>query len=878
MQLADVATGEAMAREHLASLVEDMRRRGREIAVVEPRGNRHLCTSFGEIAGLAGRFSAELRRRAIDPGERVVLWGQNSAEWVGVFFGCMLRGVIVVPLDAAGSADFARRVVGDTKARLVLGDAGLLAKLQTDLPKLSLEELRTKLPSEVDDSVDPSVGPDTPFQIVFTSGTTSEPKGIVHTHRNVLASLMSIETEIGKYRRYERLVHPLRFLHTLPLSHVFGQFMGLWVPPLLGAELHFTTNLEPGRVLESLKRERINVLIAVPRVLGLLRSHLLSADARLAADLERVSSQSVAKRWWGLRRLHRRLGWRFWALICGGATLGEELESFWRGVGLAVIQGYGMTETAAVVTLNHPFRIGRGTLGRPLPGREVKLGQDGEVLVRGEMLAAATWQGGEMRPRTEEWLATGDLASQDASGELRFLGRKGDVIVTAAGLNVHPADLEAALSKQEGVRAAAVVACEGGNGQEPVAAVVFDGSDAALAEAVRRANAGLAEFQQMRRYVRWPDTALPYTSTGKLLRRQVAAWACEAVRGGDAAKPQEMLLQLVAEVTGEQRAQADDAARLTEDLHLDSLARVQLQSLLESRLGVEVDDDAMAQAQTLGELRRMVSSAASPAPATETEPRVAAAQAGAESVPVQVSEPLTERREVVPYPRWPWWRPVAWIRVVFLELVARPLIWLLAAPKVTRDAAELPGGPMLLIGNHVTAYDGALILYALPWRIRKRVAIAMSGELLMDMRHGRRQGNAPLNALAPIGYWLITALYNVFPLPRSSGFRRSFAHAGEALDRGYSVMVFPEGHRSETGALQRFRQGIGLLAQESQVAVLPVVLEGLGEMRLSGRWFRSGKLRIHVGTPVVLGRDASAAEWTEALEAAVRKMFGAGKP
>ncbi|HEY1754031.1 MAG TPA: AMP-binding protein, partial [Bryobacteraceae bacterium] len=260
-----------MTRGHLATLVEDMRRRGREIALVEYRGNRHLRTSYGELATLAGRFSAELRRRGIGPGERVVLWGENSAEWMGAFFGCLLRGVLVVPLDAAGGADFAARVLADTTPRLVVGNAALLAKLKTDVAVLTLEELQAMLPAEINFSVEASVGLDTSFQIVFTSGTTSEPKGIVHTHRNVLASLTPIETEIAKYRRYERLVHPLRFLHTLPLSHVFGQFMGLWVPPLLGVELHFTTNLEPGRVVESLRRERINVLIAVPRVLALLR-------------------------------------------------------------------------------------------------------------------------------------------------------------------------------------------------------------------------------------------------------------------------------------------------------------------------------------------------------------------------------------------------------------------------------------------------------------------------------------------------------------------------------------------------------------------------------------------------------------------------------
>jgi long-chain acyl-CoA synthetase len=868
-----------MPRENLASLVEEMRRRGREPATVEHRGNRRLRATYGELAVLAGRLSAELSNRGIQPGERVVLWGESSATWIGTFFGCLLRGVMVVPLDAAGAPEFAHRVIADVSPKLIVADAHLLPKLSTVIPTLALEQLPAELPAESDLSVDPSVGPDTPFQIVFTSGTTSEPKGIVHTHRNVLASLTPIETEIHKYLRYERFVHPLRFFHTLPLSHVFGQFMGLWIPPILGAELHFTTDLEPGRLIESIRRERINVLIAVPRVMGLLRAHLLANDPALAADLERFASLPVWKRWWRLRRVHRKLGWRFWALICGGATLPPELESFWHTLGLAVIQGYGMTETAALVTLNHPFKIGRGTLGKPLPGREVKLGNDGEVLVRGEMLAAATWRGGALHSRTEEWLATGDLAAQDASGELRFLGRKGDVIVTAAGMNIHPADLEAALLQQEGVRFAAVVACDGPNGQEPVAALIFSGDDAQLAAAVRSANASLAEFQQIRRSLRWPNSTFPYTTTGKLLRRQIANWACSAIRGvAPGAKPNDALLQTIAGVTGEHLVAAHDDARLTEDLHLDSLARVQLQSLLESRWGTEIGDDAMAQVQTLGELRALAG-----AKTTDTVPQPQSTTvAGAETPqpPAAVAEAHSTRNqpnESLPYLHWPWSWPMQAVRMLFQELIARPLVFLLAAPRVTRDPAPLPDRPMLLIANHVTAYDGPLILAALPAHIRRRVAIAMSGELLLDMRRGRRQGNAFLNALAPLGYWLITTLYNVFPLPRLRGFRRSFAHAGEALDRGYSVMIFPEGHRSETGELQPFRQGIGLLAQESQVPVLPVALRGLGELRAGGHWVRSGRLSINVGTPVDLGPQATPAEWVEALETALRKAFGSAR-
>ncbi|HTV09009.1 MAG TPA: AMP-binding protein [Candidatus Aquilonibacter sp.] len=869
-----------MGREHLASLVGDMQRRGRETAVVEHRGVRHLRTSYGEIAELAGRFAAELERLEIHAGERVVLWGANSAEWVAAFFGCVLRGVIAVPLDAAGSREFVERVLADTQARLIVADAELLRGLGSDSGRVVLERMRDELPREALFDVDAAVVMDAPFQIVFTSGTTSEPKGIVHTHRNVLASLEPIESEIAKYRRYERWVHPLRLMHTLPLSHVFGQFMGLWIAPVLGAELHFETQLEPSRMVEVIKRERINVLIAVPRVIALLRAHLLSEDASLEKDVGRAAALPARKRWWMLRRVHRKLGWRFWALICGGATLPNELESFWRAVGLPVIQGYGMTETAALVTLNHPFKIGRGTLGKPLPGREVRIGEGGEVLVRGAMVSGATWQGGAMKPRAEEWLATGDLAQQEESGELRFLGRKGDVIVTAAGMNVHPADLEAELAKQPGVKAAAVVACEAANGQEPVAAVIFEGDDAALSEAVRRANASLAEFQQIRRYVRWPDAALPYTSTGKLIRRQVAAWACAAVKGRNVAKPQEILLEMIAEVTGESPRNVGDGARLNEDLRLDSLARVQLQSLLESRLGVEVSDDAMAQVATLGELRKMIGGGAAVAQpmresAAEGSVMIAAAAESANATGAEAAQPVARvqsKQESLPYLRWPWAWPMQMVRAAFLELIAQPLIRLLAKPKVVLTTQVIPDGPMLIIGNHVTAYDGPLILYGLPGRLRRRVAIAMSGELLMDMRHGRGQGNAVLNLLAPIGYWLITALYNVFPLPRLRGFRRSFAHAGEAMDRGYSVMVFPEGHRSETGALQQFREGIGLLAKESMAPVLPVGLRGIGELKASGHWVRSGRLEVRVGAPVELGPEASAAEWTAALAAAVRQL------
>jgi long-chain acyl-CoA synthetase len=873
----------------LGSLVEEFRRHAAETAVVAHRGNRRYRTTYGEVAEVAGRFAAELELRGVAAGDRVVLWGENSAEWIGVFFGCLMRGVIVVPLDAMGSSEFADRVMKDVSPKLIVGDRTLLRWLTTEVPQLSLSKINSHLPAEPMFAVSDAVNELTPFQIVFTSGTTSEPKGIVHTHRNVLASLQPIEDEIAKYRRYERWVHPLRFLHSLPLSHVFGQFMGLWLPSLLAAEVHFGEQLEPARMTELIRRERISVLVAVPRVLQLLRAYLLGRFGSLAQELEPAKRFSIWKRWWRFRRVHSALGWKFWAVISGGATLPAELEGFWNRLGFALIQGYGMTETAALVTLNHPFRIGRGTIGRALPGREVRISDDGEILVRGDMLAGATWQGGSMRPREGEWLATGDLAAENESGELRFLGRKGDVIVTGAGMNVHPSDLEEAMSKQPSVRGCVVVPCEITSGAEPVAVVLFSGSDEELQAAAGRANRGLAEYQQIRRVLKWSELQFPYTSTGKLLRRKVAQWACETIlnqrqgRQQGAAPGRDALVNIIAEVTGERVFGEDDRLRLSEDLHLDSLGRVQLQSALEQRFGLELEDDAIVAAETLGDLRAMVEDEAgadrrsrasnSVALSPSSAARSAEVEGGVPSRQMQATKVQDPGASEHVYPRWPWAWPIRAIRVVFIEVVMRPLIWLLAAPRVVCQTDELPQGPVLVIANHVTAYDGALVLYALPGRLRRTMAIAMSGEMLLDLRRGRNQDSVLLNLLAPLGYWLVTALFDVFPLPRLHGFRRSFAHAGEAMDRGYSVMIFPEGTRSRDGRLQPFRPGIGLLAQKSRVPVVPVVLNGLGELRAgNARWFRSGRLEVRVGETVPVDDGVEPAQLTAKFEKSVRKL------
>jgi long-chain acyl-CoA synthetase len=856
-------------RPHLATLVADFRRYDEQLAVVTHRGNRRFSSSYADLARLCGRCAHAFDQHGLQPGDRVLLWGGNSAEWVAAFFGCILRGIVAVPLDAAGSLEFAQRVVAEVQPRLLVGDLALLQKLNQDIPALGFAGMAASLPSP-DYRPWPGLSRDTPLQIIFTSGTTGEPKGIVHTHGNVLASLDPLEKEIGKYLRYERLVHPLRILHTLPLSHVFGQFMGLWVPPLLVAEVHFEERLQAPRLARLIKQERISVLAAVPRVLDLLRGWIEAEFPGLHDRVQGARGVPIAKRWWRFRALHRRLGLKFWAFVSGGATLPADLESFWTTLGFALVQGYGMTETTALVTLNHPFKIARGSIGKPLAGREVQIGSDGEILVRGDSIASQVWQHGGLQARDPGWLATGDLATRNAEGELIFAGRKSDVIVTAAGLNIHPQDLEAALRRQTGLRDGLVVGYDSAAGPAPAAVLIADGGDDVLQNAVDGANRELAPFQQIRSWLRWPRPEFPRTSTGKVLRRQVQSWAQASLAGGGAAipDPSDRLLEVLHRLgAATQEITAHD--RLAEDLHLDSLAMVQLQSTLETEFGLELEDIVWGAVRTVGDLRALL-----------VQPAIAAGGvSGGEreiSVTTTEADDTAAKSPAIPgpkgeavFPRWPWWPAVYWVRAAFLEGVMRPCLWLALGPRI---APRVPlTRPSLLIANHLTAFDVPVVLYALTSNDREHMAVAMSGELLGGWRRGKAERHRLASVFTPLAYWLVTALFNVFPLPRGAGLRQSFAHAGEAMDKGYHVLVFPEGRRSRDGQLQAFEPGIGLLAQESQVPVQPILVQGLKREK-GVKWPDRGTVTVRLGEPLTMEPGEEPQSFTRRLQAAMAAL------
>ena len=829
---------------NLISFLEARRTRDDETAFAHRRGLRLERWSYARLRKIAFQFARELERRGLQKGERVLLWGENSAEWVAAFFGCLARGVIVVPLDVESAPEFVRRVQEQVGARLLLhtGDRVL------DIPRLRFEEMVAAVGSQCGEPFQSSeISENDIAEIIYTSGTTAEPKGVILTHGNLLANLRPLEHEIEKYIKWERFFHPIRFLDLLPLSHVFGQFMGIFVPMILGGEVYFQSSLNPTEIIAAIRSHRISVVIAVPRLLDSLRQKIErdyagSGDREaLERRLEAAERLRFLRRWWEFRRIHRQFGWKFWAFVTGGASLGPQSEAFWRRLGYAVVQGYGMTETAALISVNHPFKIGRGSIGKALPGQRMKLGEGGEILVRGDNVSPGYWQRDSESMITEDgWLRTGDIGEMDEAGNLYFRGRKKDVIVTAAGLNIYSEDLEAALNIQPEIRDSAVIGIETAQGPEPMAVLILSREGADAATAVEHANQRLSPQQRIRHWKLWPDPEFPLTPTKKI-RKPAVAKRMEATRTGErgsrGAENQggggevSFLVQQVAQLRNGRSASPDVTADLAIDLKLDSLGRVELLSALEDHYQLDLDESAFTDATTVADIERMI------------------CEGGRGTAPVQ-SDPY-------PYPKWPRRFPITWIRAALFYLVLFPITWVMARPRVCgKEKLQDAGGPLLFVSNHISRADQSLVQYALPSRYKLRLAIAMDGEKLRGWRRPPRGTALARRLLGWAQYLLVSLFFNVFPLPRKSGFRRSFAFAGELMDRGTNILVFPEGRRAPDSRMHPFLEGVGMLAKELGVAVVPIRLDGLYEMKEAGRRFaHAGEVRVMIGEPIEFSRD-----------------------
>jgi long-chain acyl-CoA synthetase len=804
-------------------------------------GFRPRSYSYADLARAARNFAALLQAHGVGRGDRIILWSENRPAWVAAFWGCVLRGVAVAPIDEKHSLEFLDRVerILQPKA-IVIGDEMKCGPRASGTPVWRLSELDWKTgDAQVDET--PAEAGDT-AEILFTSGATAEPKGVVITHRNILANIVPVEREVLKYRKYARPFSPIRFLNLLPLSHMFGQAMAIFIPPMIQGTVVFQRSQNPQEIIRQIKSRRISVLVCVPRILEVLKEYL-SGHAPETAQAA-PAGEKFWKRWWRYRRAHNLFGMKFWSFIVGGAALDPGLEEYWGNLGWAVIQGYGLTEAAPIVTLNHPFHSKRGTVGKPIAGVQLRIAEDGEVLVRGGNVTAGYYNNPEATAEAFEdgWFHTGDIGALDESGRLMIKGRKKEMIVLPDGRNVFPEDVERVLHAVPGVLDSAAIGLkmEGG---ERVHAVLILSAGIAAEDVVRQANAALEDHQKVRGYTLWSGPELPRTEgTRKLKRRAIRARIMGDLPATTSTAHPDGVESLLSKWTA---GRTLDSNTSLDDLGLSSLDRVELMVALEQQLGAPVDENAFAGARTVADLVALRHNPA--APATHPEP--------------------------FEFPRWNRSKWALWHRIFHLNVWVLNLVRIFAWVKVEgRENLASIQGPVIFAANHQGYFDGPVLFIAMPWKWRHKLAPTMRKEFFEAHYNPRKYGLLSW-LTSSLNYWLSCLMFNAVPIPqREAGARQSLRYIGELVEEGWCPLIFPEGKHSLDETIGHFQAGAAMMASRLKVPVVPVRIRGSNRvLHPTWRFPRPGIVRVRIGAPLHLeGEDYQAL--ARQLEECVRGM------
>ncbi len=640
---------------------------------------------------------------------------------------------------------------------------------------------------------------------------------------------------------------------------MFGQSMATFVPPMLGGTVVFSHGYSPAEILRQIKSRRVSVLVCVPKVLDVLREHV-ERVAPIAREPDVLAGKHFLRRWWRYREVHRLFGWKFWCVICGAAPLEPELEAFWRKLGFLVVQGYGLTETAPIVTLNHPFRASRGTVGTPIGGVEVRIAPDGEILVRGDNVTSGYYRapGADEPPEQatafrDGWFHTGDIGEIDAGGRLLIKGRKKEMIVTPQGLNVFPEDVERALAAQPGIRDAGVVGLSV-DGEERVHAVLLLEPGADAAAIIRGANSKLEDHQRVWSHSIWPGETLPRTEgTQKLKRRDLQRWAAGESADRTTAPAGTTVEDVVARFTAGRELTPDTTL---DELGLSSLVRVEMMMALEEAFHTTLDETAVAEAKTIGDLKTLVGSGvpgfrgAGVLESERPEPSTDRPEPSAERQPSESAVPIK-------FPSWNRTRAAWFLRRISLPTWILPLARVFLQLKV--DGLEhLEGirGPVIFASNHQSHMDTPAIFLALPSRWRYHLAPAMAKEFFHRHFNPGKVSRKEW-VTNSLNYFGATMWFNAFPLPqREAGTRQTLRYIGEVIAGGYSVLIFPEGKRSPEGEILPFRPGIGMMSARLDIAVVPVRVQDLDKvLHPKWKWPKRGPARVAFGAPMKFTGD-----------------------
>ena len=838
--------------------------------------------TYKKLQETAQAIGESFRRMGLRKGDRVVLYSENKPEWGLAYLGATSIGLVVVPLDAQAWHKEVWSVAQLTEAQALLTSQYCFSKLRAEgLEKNEHSVAPVKLlnvdqqcapfvlkgyprssepPSQQDvEKKRIEVNPDDPASIIFTNSTAVDPKGVIHTHRNFINNLLGVNHYLPA-RQTDQL------LSVLPLYHALEFTCGFLMAIYGGATVTYVNSLKPKVILESMKETGTTCMLGVPTLYALIRddierrllktpksalkSNLVATSKQLSLSVERAFGKNIGRQLFA--RVHREFGGQIRLFVSGGSALGEELYEDFRLLGMPIYEGYGLTETAPVLTVNPLNRSRKGSAGKPLPGVELRIFSPdkdgaGEIIVRSPSLMKEYYKNPAATERVikDGWFHTGDLGWVDADGYLYITGRKKDVIVTGAGKNVYPVDLEAIYQSIPAIEEVCVLGVKSGL-TEDVHAVLVPSSEALgkggsnqAKNWLQREIQGLAkELPSYHRlqYIHVWEEPLPRTHSGEICRPEVRRKLMEQLRGESARaketmaaadrvterSQEEKLLCELSRLSGTPAQEISENSHLYLDLGLDSLMAIQFLLYVEQQYGISVPDRVASSLETVGQVLAQVRSLSRDKERIEeTKPELA---------PLRSARPYSERSGMD--------RCLLRISFAALEVLYRKYFHL-----QLHHREHLPeGGPYIIAANHSSHLDAGAVLSSLStvFGVRQTVKVHVLGARDYFF-------NTTLKR------WFFSTFLNLVPVEREETSLAGLRMVKAILSAGEAVLIFPEGTRSRTGQIQKFRPGVGLIAAESGVPVVPAYIEGTRRALPAGRLFpRRKPVEVFFGPSITM--------------------------
>jgi len=806
-------------------------------AVSMKMGYRTVALSYKDVYALATQISCLLEQQGVKKGDPVLLLGPNSPYWICIFWGILLRGAVVVPLTTQSTDEMVQKIAEQTEAKILFKSIYSHQALPAHLKLFDIEFIQEEVKAIDTSHFEKAAIRSTDLvEIMYTSGTTGDPKGVMLSNENILSGVQLVEGLVSLHRKDI-------FLSILPLSHIFEQVVGFLYPFKNGIPVVYAHSLPS--IAELLKERHITKMIAVPEFLQLFMNKIEAGakeqgKEKIFNTLIKISQMINIKSIQRLlfRSVHKKLGGRLMTVATGGAPLDKELEKKWNALGVDLLQGYGLTETAGIVSANAYSDRRMGSVGKALSGILIKIEKDREILVKGPTLFGGYFKNEDKTKEVftpDGWFRTGDIGELDADGFLFIRGRKRYMILSSGGQNVHPEDIEFELNTIPGVEDSCVVGLPKSHGQVEIHAVLLsEKADIDGGKIIEKANQRLASYQHITGWSLWEGDDFPRSATRKVKKEEVLLWLRKKETESSFVRTEKVaktpLMHLLSDITGTPVDNISDTTNPIRDLELDSLFRVELVARIEQRFGVLIDEAEITLETTVQELAERIAQA----------------------------KPFVRTR----FKKWPitWWaRTVRSIGQYALFLYVRLFVNLRVE---NVEALKKIQGPVVFMPNHISMFDSVVMAMAIPTRLRKNISFAAAIN--------------PLYTKYKQYATLVDLLFNSFPFPREKGERiaSGFEYMSFMLDRNYSVVIFPEGKISKDGTLQQIKSGAGLVATEMSVPIIPIKIIGTNDIVPEGKVAprKKGTIIVRFGKPLTFSPKESYSSATEEIYQAMKGL------